>query len=665
MDPPVEVARDKGTMDPPSSAKMSSSPVPSAQDTAESSSSNGPKFQPKQRVYAKDASCGLWYEAVIRRSLFGIKRDQKVQIGLVSNESEIEELLQSTDEPIWHFFVHYNGWNVKWDRWVSEEDVMEDNEESKRIAGRFAREHKELQKTFRGNKKGKASRSSDGAAFLKAWRERMDQIVEEMQKDKENDNQKPNLKMDQGDGFNSQGKRVVSTGMKAAKEDATVATSAERKTNETIDKSSKIASVPTSKSKPKRKSKPAKIAWDQAAIDKEFKLRLRGLEGKKCSTDQYKITLPFSLKKVMVEAWEIITQCQMVANVPAKITVRQALDKYLQSKLDLIANSSPRKPSPAKSPLSKQRSTTQTALEELHPVDEEELKRKRSQEWKDMVEGIAMFFDEALSFRLLYSQELAQYKVVESTFEVPIPDAAVTTPKKSYDNIPKGEMVGKDDAMACASSPAGDTTPTKMSSAVNNMHVTAADSIKKEAPVDSNESTPSQAPASAANSTEKESVEQSTKSTVPSDVGKPVPKTRPMLPSEVYGCEHLLRFFLKVPDVLAEQQSQLQKDDREGSREALDAFEKETKQVLAKINDLIRFLHKHQATMFADSYRKFNEAELREQQKLIKYVERKRRRATEQQEAASNGATDPTAAGSASLGKEEADTVAAKLQKVN
>ena len=93
------------------------------------------KFHPKQRVYARDASSGLWYDAVIRRSLYGVNNNKQVQIGLVCSESEISDILeQAAKEPMWHYFVHYNQWAVNWDRWVSEDDIIESTEKSKQIA---------------------------------------------------------------------------------------------------------------------------------------------------------------------------------------------------------------------------------------------------------------------------------------------------------------------------------------------------------------------------------------------------------------------------------------------------------------------------------------------------------------------------------------------------
>ena len=33
----------------------------------------------------------------------------------------------------WKYFVHYLGWNVRWDKWVGEFDLLEDNKETRKI----------------------------------------------------------------------------------------------------------------------------------------------------------------------------------------------------------------------------------------------------------------------------------------------------------------------------------------------------------------------------------------------------------------------------------------------------------------------------------------------------------------------------------------------------
>ena len=577
------------------------------------------KFHPKQRVYAKDASSGLWYEAVIRRSLFGVNNNKQVQIGLVCTESEINDILeQAAKEPIWHYFVHYNKWAVNWDRWVSEEDIMEATEESKLIADRYVKEHKELQKELKKTK----GRKSDGASFLKEWRKRMDRIEEDMKKEEE------------------EKKKAAAIGEKGTRE--TTQESSDTKKDEkaaatkTAEEKPVVTPAPQQpKPKPKKKKQTSEKVWDNATLEREYKLKLRGLESKRSSQDQHKMALPFSLKKVMVEAWEIITQCEMVPNLPASVTVRQFLDKYLKSKLDLIhASKTATKPVEETATANVSMDTKETTSPEkdtggdakVTEADANQKKlEKKKQEWTDMVEGIAMFFDEALPFRLLYSQELPQFKVVESTFVVPVVNATVADGKADEHTTTDAndDKVVKDESMPDASSPqseAGgaktDDMPVKNEN--SQTHTTAPAEAKAKAPQD--------APIEVNAKSNKTTNSRKSK-------GSAGDGFRPMLPCEVYGCEHLLRLCLKIPDLLAEQLPKLSRGDAV-EVEARKAYENESKQILAKVNDLIRFLHKHQSTMFADSYRKMNEAELREEQKWVRYIERKRKRALEEKQEA-------------------------------
>jgi len=556
------------------------------------------KFQPKQRVYAKDEASGLWYEAVVRRSLWGVNHNKQVKIGLVCSEEEIRDILeQAAQTPKWYYFVHYNNWAVNWDRWVAEDEIMETNDESKRIADRYHAEHKALMTEMRQGKKTQG----DGAAFLKEWRKRMDNI-QEMMKKKEQETGKQIIIT------NEVQKEVVSV--------KPVVTPA-------------AVQLPNNKKTMKKAKLGNQKVWDKIALEREYKLRLRGLASKRSAQDQHKVALPFSLKKCMVEAWEIITQCDMVPNLPASVTVRQVLDMYLESKLELIhaamkTSVDAKKEVPHNNEMCE--ATIKTADNSTENTTEaEELQQKlekKKQEWKYMVEGIAMFFDDALPFRLLYCQELPQYKVVESTFVVPISGSSSSN---LQDDTTAADVPTKEDGTPVT------TKDVSMKDVADAK--TEKDGVKIEFP--QNEST-GPFTENATQKTGKAETEVDAQSSKSGSIRRSKTKAgdghRPLLPCEVYGCEHLLRLCLKIPDLLAEQQpATLNGTDAE--RHVLQVYEGECKQILAKVNDLVRFLHKHQSTLFADSYRRINEAEECETQKWARYVERKRKRALEEKQA--------------------------------
>ena len=508
-----------------------------------------PKFQPLQKVYARDKD-GVMYAAVVRRRLYGPQYHRQVEMGLVASKEEAAELLKEEHEPMWHYFIHYNKWNVNFDRWVPEDCVFEMTDEVKAFAERLLKEHRGLQREMQkvGVKGKKPWQTVDGAAFLREWKKRMVKVEREM---------KFGQYETAGDGDNAEPMDV----------DA--------------DSTKKSASL--------KKEEGKKGMWTKATLAVERKLREKSLTTKRPQSQVGAIILPFALKKVLVEQWEIISQCGNLPCLPAPVTVRQALNKYLESKnvpvnpptaakTDVVAkemtgtanagevteettttDGEKGKPEDrkeaAKSPdksvttaaakageVTKETSTTdgekgkpedpdgkkeatessdkpvttkdtptkeagakltvspsKSASSKDRPKDAEA--ESREQEWRDMADGIAMLFDEALASRLLYREETPQLRVLDS-----IPEYS--------------------------------TTPF----------------------------------------------------------------------SELYGCEHLLRLFVRLPDMLADQLT-----------------EAEARPIIAKVNDFVRFLHKNHGTLLAQSHRKLNEAELKEQQKLLKAAERKRK----------------------------------------
>ena len=211
---------------------------------------------------------------------------------------------------------------------------------------------------------------------------------------------------------------------------------------------------------------------------------------------------------------EIISLCDMVPKLPAPVTVREALDRFLQSKLEVLRPATRNTPDAADEATAMQvessadgaASNTEEkkddsavveaaeieAMEsaELEAMAEDEETAKKKQEWMDMVTGVAQFFDEALPVHLLYEKERMHHRV----------------------------LMRSDD-----------------------------------------------------------------------------PLLEDKLPSEIYGCEYLLRMFVQFPTLLAE--SGLPESD--------------AKTILSKMNDLLRFLQKHQSEFFSQTYRKPEGKELK------------------------------------------------------
>lgn len=456
------------------------------------------KYQARHRVWARDyQGGGLLYEAVVRRCLYGVNNQMQVQIGLLATEEEADQLLEKQKEPGWHYFVHFLGWNINWDRWVPEADVLEPTEETKEYAARLQNEHKALRSALTSGKKKRV----DGTIFMREWRKRMDEI---------------HLQMEQERRAKERRNELVQQG--------TIASALVERMNQNVSAESKATTttevVNPAKAKKPPQQKPNKDRrWDPTALEREGKLREQNLTMDRRQIHAEKLILPMGLKKALVEEWEVILQCNMVANLPATVTVRQALNTYLESKFEqlgihatLPASATPQMDdiSKATEPAKKMSPSKPDSLGVLEHDDEEDEEglEKKKQEWVDMVEGIALFFDQALPVRLLYKQELNQHRAIEA-------DAELSKLRKS----------------------------------------------------------------------------------------------------DLYGCEHLLRLLVHLPAILA---SELE--------------DTVARPILAKVNDFVRFLHKHQASLLVQSYRRMNEAEEKEQIKQQRIMERKRKRVVSKQD---------------------------------
>jgi MRG len=185
-----------------------------------------------------------------------------------------------------------------------------------------------------------------------------------------------------------------------------------------------------------------------------------------------KIQLPFSLKKVMIQTFESISEKGLVCDLPSSMSVRKVLGMYVDAKVY-------------------QASEEFVGLRRGYE-EQEKLKRRRVG-WKNLADGIAMFFEKAMrSSRLLYRQEVPQL-----------------------------------DAFLASSKP-----------------------------------------------------------------------EEPVRLSDVYGCEHLLRLILVLPDIL---------------KDCL--TEEKTGIVLHDVTELVKFLHRQQDYLFVTSFRKLTKEEVSEIQK--------------------------------------------------
>lgn len=400
------------------------------------------------------------YKAVIRRALFGRKfqRTQaQLAMGETANDDEDEDDDNDDAVAMWHYFVHFPGWKVSHDRWASAPDVFVMDEATIAYADCLTKEHRELHKRMSLKSKGKKLKryqKVNAVQFLAEWSKRMNQITAEL----------PEGTLKQAlDRWHMSRQGSFKKKQEADKQEE----EAEMEKPPSADRSQAlpaVASIP-----PKKRRKMSLLPLPPDVVENEMKLQKDGLSSKQRST--VSITLPLGLKKILVEQWELICQCDMLPVLPSAFTIHQALESYLASKEcpTAVANGdlkTTNKESGVTKPTGEPKPSSSDSSPSLNPG-----------EWKIMADGISQLFNESLRVRLLYEKELKQLDLDLAAAEI------------DY--------------------------------------------------------------------------------------------------TQAYGCEHLLRLFVKLPDILSDNLTPQQ-----------------YRPIVAKVNDLIRFLHKNHATFFQQQNKK-------------------------------------------------------------
>mmetsp|Transcript_31457 Transcript_31457/g.75913 ORF Transcript_31457/g.75913 Transcript_31457/m.75913 type:complete len:248 (-) Transcript_31457:994-1737(-) len=137
----------------------------------------------------------------------------------------------------------------------------------------------------------------------------------------------------------------------------------------------------------------------QKTWQRDVSLRKRNLSSANSNNTSHQVVLPFGLKKILVEDWEIINHFKMVHRLPASVTISCALDLYMKSK------------------------GVEEGFGSFGQVQQDSGKLKTGSnsdndhgllsEWCDMAAGIALLFEQALPFRLLYPPGQGQVAVMD------------------------------------------------------------------------------------------------------------------------------------------------------------------------------------------------------------------------------------------------------------
>ena len=373
---------------------LSTQDTPTVVDDNDDEQIPQPKYKILERVFAKDVETGLLYGAIIRKSLYGVHYQRQLMLVTVTSEKDVQDFFDQEPEPTWHYFIHYQGWNVKWDRWVPESWLFDPTESTERLAKRLGTEVSRIRSELRKAKKGSRGKVNEQKVAELFHKRAAELELEHRQEEK--------------------AKELAAQGIvvKAEEEAVDVA---------------------------KKKSRP-RGRWTKAGLEKELKLRSKQLQGRRKQVHSDMLVLPFTLKKLLVEDWEIITQCGMLPILPAKVTVKDALDRYVKTKMppqtmeisngdgdqdkDKDCNDSGCKDN-------SESSNEQTDTKESTPKEEEEEEKEEPErnEWQEMADGIMLLLDQAIPSRLLYPMEIVQY---ECQTENDQSDGAENTDQKDF-----------------------------------------------------------------------------------------------------------------------------------------------------------------------------------------------------------------------------------------
>ncbi len=542
-------------------------------DGSKSSVLPTPLYSQNQRVYAKDEATGLLYPAMIRRSMWGPKSESSLPVPSLLEEEltanndsgeggdgssanndtschdqKVEEVVEEEEDDdededahrtnpklnCHHYYVHYLGWNVKWDRWVEEVYLYDHSDSTKLLADKIQKEYDKVKPKKKGQKMSvsQVSRWMKKMVGVELEHRRLEREGKLLVEVPGANNNTTDVSSGKDNGVESGGNN-----------DRDGASTRSDETDKQDSGKANVADVEKAEEEEDNKSKEVAKSTiiKEETLQKQAQLRERGLQLKRKRIHADRLHIPFTLKKILVEEWEVISQCGMLYDLPSKVTVRDALNNYLESKLA---------PMRLKKEMDNSNNTTSTGTSDERKMDDEdgimqienESNNDREKEWINMVEGIALLFDQALPIHLLFEEERTQYTSLRRQ---------ILAQRRSAASSDQPDVMKDGDANAGANS--SDLQTTTGDSGVKNSEATKAHDDMD---------------------TNGEATEI---------------KLLPEHMSEMYGCEHLLRLFIRLPAVVAATPS---------------ISETDARRIFSKLGDLVRYLQKHQSELFKSSFRK-------------------------------------------------------------
>ncbi|EHB11927.1 Male-specific lethal 3-like protein [Heterocephalus glaber] len=451
------------------------------------------------------------------------------------------------------YLIHFNGWNRSWDRWAAEDHVLRDTDENRRLQRKLAR-------------KAVARLRSTGRKKKRCRLPGVDSVLKSFPAEEKNEN----------------------------------------------DENSISSSSDDSKEKDEEISEESDIE-EKTEVKEKLELQTR----KEMEERTITIDIPEVLKKQLEDDCYYINRRKRLVKLPCQtniITILESYVKHFAINAAFSANERPR-----------HHHAMVHANMNVHYIPAE----KNVDLCKEMVDGLRITFDYTLPLVLLYPYEQAQYKkVTSSKFFLPIKESATNTNRSQEELSPSPPLLNPSTPQSTESQPTtGEPATPKRRKAEpealqslrrSTRHSTNCDRLSESSaspqPKRRQQDTSASMPKLFLHLEKKTPVHSRSSSPIPltpSKEGSGVfagfegrrtneinevlswklvpdnypPGDQPPPPSYIYGAQHLLRLFVKLPEILGK----------------MSFSEKNLKALLKHFDLFLRFLAEYHDDFFPES----------------------------------------------------------------
>ncbi|XP_045146702.1 male-specific lethal 3 homolog isoform X2 [Echinops telfairi] len=468
---------------------------------------------------------------------------------------QIVDVIVGKDEKgrkIPEYLIHFNGWNRSWDRWAAEDHVLHDTEENRRLQRKLARK---AVARLKGRKKKRCRLPG------------VDSVLKSIPVDEKDENSE----------------NSISSSSDESSQETKAELSEESEGEEKADKKEDPRLHP-------------KRAMDERAIS---------------------IDIPEVLKKKLEDDCYYINRRKRLVKLPCQtniITILESYVKHFAINAAFSANERPR-----------HHHVVPHANMSAHYV----LAEKNVDLCKEMVDGLRITFDYTLPLLLLYPYEQAQYKrVTSSKFFLPIKESATSTTRNQEELSPSPPLLNPSTPQSSESQPTSGeaATPkrrkadpealqslrrsTRHSSNCDRLSESSASPQPKRRPQDTSATMPklflhlekktpvhsgSSSPIPVTPSKEASAAFAGFEGRRNNEINEVLswklvpdnfpPGDQPPPPSYIYGSQHLLRMFVKLPEILGK----------------MSFSEKNLKALLKHFDLFLRFLAEYHDDFFPES----------------------------------------------------------------